>query len=169
MRTRRLKVITRSSCAVLGLDILRSCDRAAVELAQSAQQGKREAGEGNAEVMRDKAREAKSTFTACSSCSLGQVRPQPVAGGLSAAIREFHQVGFAGEIALAGNAGDEVLGGLHAVTGLGEFVAQMIRALGSGILRAVANEANIGRPDEGNQLIDFRLRLRIQAPTRSRR
>ena len=56
---------------------------------------------------------------------LGQVRPQPLAGGLSVAIREFHQVRLAGEIALAGNAVDEVIGGLHAVTGRGEFVAQM--------------------------------------------
>ena len=33
----------------------------------------------------------------------------------------------------------------------------------AGILRAVANEANAGRLDERNQLIDFRLRLRIKS------
>src|SRR6476620_5639245 len=38
----------------------------------------------------------------------------------------------------------------------------MLRTLGRGILRAVANEANIRRLDERNQLIDFRLRLRIK-------
>ena len=90
------------------------------------------------------------------------MRPQPIAGGLSVAIREFHQVRFAGDITRAGNSGDEVIGRLHAVTSFGEFVAQMLRALGRGILRAVANEANAGRLDERNQLIDFRLRLRIK-------
>src|SRR6478752_10031515 len=38
----------------------------------------------------------------------------------------------------------------------------MLRTLGRGILRAVANEANTRRLDERNQLIDFRLRLRIK-------
>src|SRR6476646_5974046 len=38
----------------------------------------------------------------------------------------------------------------------------MLRTLGRGILLAVANEANTRRLDERNQLIDFRLRLRIQ-------
>ena len=64
-------------------------------------------------------------------------------------------MGFAGEKTLAGNAGDEVLGDLHAVTGLGEFVAQMLRAPGPGILQAISNEANAERLDESNQLIDF--------------
>ena len=98
---------------------------------------------------------------------LGQMRPQPIAGGLRATIRELHKVGFAGEITLAGNSGDEIIGGLHAVTGLGEFVAQMIRPLGRGILRTIPNEANVGRPDESNQLVDLRLRLRIK-PQRDR-
>src|SRR4029077_20580807 len=44
----------------------------------------------------------------------------------------------------------------------------MLRTLGRGILRAVANEANTRRLDERNQLIDFRLRLRItRQPDRS--
>ena len=47
------------------------------------------------------------------------MRPQPIPGELSVAIREFRQIGFAGEITLAGNAGDEVIGGLHAVTSPG--------------------------------------------------
>src|SRR6185369_6909049 len=38
----------------------------------------------------------------------------------------------------------------------------MLRTLSSGILRAVANEANAGCPDVGNQLVDFRLRVRIK-------
>src|SRR4249919_2204639 len=38
----------------------------------------------------------------------------------------------------------------------------MLRTLGRGILLAVANEANTRRLDERNQLIDFRLRLRIK-------
>ena len=97
----------------------------------------------------------------------GQVRPQPLTCGLSVAVREFHQIGFAGEKTLAGNAGDEVLGDLHAVTGLGEFVAQMLPALGSGILLAHSNEANAGRLDESNQLIDFHPSAADQAPTRS--
>src|SRR6476469_9512919 len=93
---------------------------------------------------------------------LGEVCPQPIAGGLSMTIREFHQVRFAGDVTRAGNSGDEVLCRLHAVASLGEFVAQMLRTLSSGILRAVANEANAGCPDVGNQLIDFRLRVRIK-------
>ena len=79
------------------------------------------------------------------------------------AIREFHQVGFAGEITLAGNSGDEIIGGLHPITGPAEFVAQMIRPFGRGILRTIPNKANVRRPDESNQFINFRLRLRIQA------
>ena len=59
------------------------------------------------------------------------MRPQPIASGLSVAICEFHQVRFAGKITLAGNPGDEIIGGLHSVTGLVEFAAQMLRALGS--------------------------------------
>jgi len=51
------------------------------------------------------------------------------------AIREFHQVGVAGEITRAGNFGDEVISGLHPVTGVGKFLAQMIRPLGPGPLR----------------------------------
>src|SRR6476659_7234688 len=92
----------------------------------------------------------------------GEVRPQPIARGLSVTIREFHQVRFAGDVTRAGNSGDEVLCRLHAVAGLGEFVAQMLRTLSSGMLRAVANEANAGCPDVGNQLVDFRLRLAIK-------
>jgi hypothetical protein len=38
----------------------------------------------------------------------------------------------------------------------------MLRALGSEILQAISNEANAGCLDVSNQLIDFRLRLRIQ-------
>src|SRR6476659_6321634 len=38
----------------------------------------------------------------------------------------------------------------------------MLRTLSSGLLRAVANEANTRRLDERNQLIDFRLGLRIK-------
>src|SRR4026209_207224 len=72
----------------------------------------------------------------------GEVRPQPIARGLSVTIREFHQVRFAGDITRAVNSGDEVIGRLHAVASLGEFGAQMLRTLRSGILRAVANEAN---------------------------
>ena len=77
-------------------------------------------------------------------------------------VREFHQVRFSGDVTRAGNSGNEVLGRLHAVASLGEFAAQMLRTLSSGMLRAVANEANAGRLDVGNQLVDFRLRLRIQ-------
>ena len=36
------------------------------------------------------------------------------------AIRKLHQIGFSGEIALAGDPCDEVVRGLHAVSGLGE-------------------------------------------------
>src|SRR6476659_8243774 len=93
---------------------------------------------------------------------LGEVRPQPSARGLSATIREFHQVRFAGDVTRAGNSGNEVLGRLYAVASLGEFVVQMLRTLSSGILRAVANEANTRRLDERNQLIDFHLRVRIK-------
>src|SRR6476620_1389804 len=92
----------------------------------------------------------------------GEMRPQPIAGGLSVTIREFHQVRFAGDITPAGNSGDEVIGRLHAVASFREFVAKMLRTLGRGILLAVANEANTRRLDERNQLVDFRLRLRIQ-------
>ena len=53
---------------------------------------------------------------------------------------------------------DGVLGGLHAVTALSEFVAQMLRALGYGILQAISSEANAGCLDVNNQLIDFHLR-----------
>jgi hypothetical protein len=38
----------------------------------------------------------------------------------------------------------------------------MLRALGSGILEAVSNEATAGCLDANDQHIDFRLRLRIQ-------
>src|SRR6478672_610431 len=38
----------------------------------------------------------------------------------------------------------------------------MLRTLSSGMLRAVANEANAGCLDVGNQLVDFRLRLPIK-------
>src|SRR5512132_1570952 len=93
---------------------------------------------------------------------LGEVRPQPVARGLSVTIREFHQVRFSGDVTRAGNSGNEILCRLHAVASLGEFVAQMLRTLSRGILLAVANEANAGCPDVGNQLVDFRLRLAIQ-------
>src|SRR4029450_5266910 len=93
---------------------------------------------------------------------LGEVRPQPIARGLSVTIREFHEVRFSGDVTRAGNSGNEVLCRLHAVASLGEFVAQMLRTLSSGMLRAVANEANAGCSDVGNQLVDFRLRLPIQ-------
>ncbi len=91
-----------------------------------------------------------------------EVRPQPIARGLSVTVRQFHQVGFAGDVTLAGNSGDEVIRRLHAVAGRGEFVAQMLRTLGRGILRTVADKANTRRLDERNQLVDFRLRLPIQ-------
>ena len=68
---------------------------------------------------------------------LGQVRLQPLARGLSVTIREFHQVRFAGEIALAGNAINEVIGGLHPVTGRGKFSTQMICPFDPGIFLAV--------------------------------
>src|SRR4029077_3695901 len=93
---------------------------------------------------------------------LGQVRLQPLAGGLSVAICEFHEVRLAVEIALAGNAIDEVIGGLHTVTGRGKFPTQMICPLDPGIFLAASNEANPGGLDIGNQLIDLRLRLRIK-------
>jgi hypothetical protein len=48
--------------------------------------------------------------------------------------------GFSGDVTRAGNSGDEVLGRLYAVASLGEFVAQMLRTLSSGILRAAAND-----------------------------
>ena len=133
---------------------LRCGDRPVVSGA-TARQDEREAGQGDSPGQR-------FGLHRLFFLHLGQVRPQPIARGLSVAIREFHQVRFAGDITLAGNSGDEVIGRLHAVTSLGEFVAQMLRTLGPGILRAVANEANAGRLDVGNQLIDFRLRLRIK-------
>jgi hypothetical protein len=45
-----------------------------------------------------------------------------------------------------------------------EFIAElkMLRVLGSGTLQAISNEANAGRLDQSNQLIDFHLRLRIK-------
>jgi hypothetical protein len=91
------------------------------------------------------------------------VRPQPIPGKLTLAIGEFRQIGFTGEITLAGNAGDEAIGGLQPVTSPGEFVAQMLRAIGPGILLTVANEADVRRLDKTNQFIDFRLCLRIQS------
>src|SRR6187401_3337196 len=48
------------------------------------------------------------------------------------------------------------------VTGRGKFPTQMIRPFGPGIFLAASNEANAGRLDVGNQLIDFRLCLRIK-------
>jgi hypothetical protein len=63
---------------------------------------------------------------------------------------EFHRVWFASEITLAGNPGDEVIGGLHAVAGLREFVAQMIRPLGPAIFLTIANE------DRGVGMLAFR-------------
>ena len=99
----------------------------------------------------------------------GQVRPQPIARGLSVTIREFHQVRFAAEIALAGNAIDEVFRRLHAVASPGEFVAQMLRTLSCGILRAVANEANAGCPGRRKSTHRFPPSSADPAPTRSRR
>src|SRR5436190_286463 len=79
---------------------------------------------------------------------LRQVRAQPVAGRLSVAIGKFRKVRFPGEIAGAGDAGDEVIGGLHTTTGFGEFVAQMLRGFRSGILGATADEASVRLLDE---------------------
>jgi hypothetical protein len=50
------------------------------------------------------------------------------------AIGEFHQIGFAGQITLARNIIDEVIGRLHAGTGPGQFIAQMLCALCSRVL-----------------------------------
>ena len=61
------------------------------------------------------------------------------------AIREFHEVRLAIEIALRGNAIDEVIGRLYPVTGRGKFATQMICPFGPGIFLTASNGLIGGR------------------------